>query len=239
MKDKRRHKRFRVDVMEINGKMAFAKNVKILNLSIGGVLLQADRRLNIGSEYLLRIEGKGKVLAIKGLVVWSLISECSKDSRGNMIPFYKAGMKFTDITNDKKDETICFIKDHTVDADKQVDIDSPSGLRLYVRIRIDDQAKAILNFQESYTVKKLGQSGMLIEGDNALDLEDVLPMEMTLPENTIIMFWGRVVTCLLMTDQHPKLYEVGIEFIDISENDKKILSNFLRSLEGTDKILKE
>ena len=60
MQNKRRYKRFVVDILEINTRLTFARNVKILNISVGGVSLRVDKQLNIGSDYTLRIEGKGK-----------------------------------------------------------------------------------------------------------------------------------------------------------------------------------
>ena len=50
MEERRRHKRFSVDILEISGKMVLARYVKILDISIGGVSFKADRRLHIGHE---------------------------------------------------------------------------------------------------------------------------------------------------------------------------------------------
>ncbi len=55
MKEKRRYKRFSVDSAEMDGNMVFAHAVKIINISIGGVALKADRKLNVGCEYTLKI----------------------------------------------------------------------------------------------------------------------------------------------------------------------------------------
>jgi len=38
--DKRRHKRFRLDLREINGKMILAHKVEIIDISLGGVALK-------------------------------------------------------------------------------------------------------------------------------------------------------------------------------------------------------
>jgi len=111
MQEKRQHKRYKADVTEINGTMVLAKNVKILNLSIGGVCIQIKKRPNIDRQYILRIERKGKVLTIKGSIVWALLSEISADSEGDTIPTYKAGMKFVDVSNEKINEIVNFIKE--------------------------------------------------------------------------------------------------------------------------------
>jgi len=227
----RRHKRYKVDVIEINGKMVLAKYVKILNISIGGISLQTEKRLNVGSQYTLKIEGKGKVITIKGMVVWSLLSESIGDTRGNIIPIYKAGMKFIDLSKEKSNEIAQFIEDHKLDIDKQVDLYCPDGLRLHVRIRIKNPEKAELKFHESYKVKKLSLGGMLIESEHALETESSLPMEMTLTEDKSIAFSGKVTSCLLMKKNNFEHYEIGINFLDISEKDRAILHDFLKLLD--------
>ena len=108
MKDRRRYKRFKVDLIDIDGKMVFASNVKIIDISLGGISLKADRRLNIGSEYTLTVSSKGKVFSTKCIVVWSFIKESIEDPRGNIVPIYTAGMLFKDASNKKIEETCKF-----------------------------------------------------------------------------------------------------------------------------------
>ena len=98
-----------VNLLEISGKMLLARYMKILDISASGVSLKADRRLNIGSEYSLRIEGMGKILQLKGTVIWSLLGESIETPVGAFIPVYKAGMSFMDVNEDKIDEIGKFI----------------------------------------------------------------------------------------------------------------------------------
>ena len=82
MEEKRRDKRFSVNIMEINGKMVLATYVEILDISIGGVSFKANRRLNMGSEYSLRMESGDTELTVRGIIVRATLSESLKDSRG-------------------------------------------------------------------------------------------------------------------------------------------------------------
>ncbi len=235
MQNKRQHKRYEVDVTEIHGTMLLAKNVLIINISIGGVCLQTEKRLNIGSQYILKIEGKGKVLNVKGSIVWSLISGSSADSDGNIIPIYKTGMKFIDVTDEKINEIVNFIEDHKRNVDKQVNLYSTDGSRLYVRIYIEDPEKAVLNYQESYKVKNLSVGGMLIESEHLLGIESKLPMEIILTDDISIRFLGRITYCHLVKNKDFQRYDVGVEFIEMSESDKEILEEFIRLLDTIDK----
>lgn len=235
MQDRRQHKRYEVDVMEINGTMVLAKSAKILNISIGGVCLQTEKRPNVGSQYTLRIEGKGKVLTVKDTVAWALLSESSADSGGNVVPLYKVGMKFIDVSNKKINKIVNFIVDHKRDVDKQVDLYSPGGRRLYIRICIQDPEKAALNYHGSYKVKSLSLGGMLIESEHSLEIENILPMEITLTENRCIKFLGRVASCLLIKNEDIERYDIRIEFIEMSERDRGILGEFIILLDTIDK----
>jgi hypothetical protein len=232
MQDRRRYKRYKVDVMEMRGKVVFAKSLKILDISIDGICLKTEKRLDVGGEYTLKIEGKGKPLTVKGTVAWALLSGSWVDSCGNIIPEYKAGMKFIDVSKEKVNEIVTFIEVHKRDIDKLVDLYSPSGRRLYVRISIEDPEKAVLSYQVSYKVKSISLGGMLIESEHPLDIESRFPMEIkSLTENGDIKFLGRVASCHLTKNKDIEFYDVGIEFIEMSEKDREILVELIRVID--------
>jgi len=234
-KERRNFPRFTVDVMDIHGKMLFANDVTILDISMGGVLLKADRRLNIGRDYTMKLESKGKILNIQGTVVRSMLSESRKDEKGEIVPIYTAGMHFINLSNEKMSEVRHFIREHMMDEKDMERFDENmfqmSGLRLYVRFNVAEPEKAVLHIQDSYTVKRISLSGMLIESSNYLEIEDNVPMEMTLPNDTVLVFLGRVVRCQLKPSETGETYKVGIEFIEMSEHDKELLSDFIASLD--------
>ena len=118
----RLHKRYTVDIREMTGKIILAKYVKILNISMGGIAFQTDRRLTIGGRYTLTIEGKGRDLMVQGIVAWSSLSECVKDSQDNVIPIYTAGMEFMDVANDKFNEMISIIEGPNRVSNKEADL---------------------------------------------------------------------------------------------------------------------
>ncbi|MBE0425861.1 MAG: PilZ domain-containing protein [Nitrospirae bacterium] len=233
MQERRHYQRFSVDIMDIHGKILFASDVKILNISIGGILLKADKRLNIGRSYILKLENRGKNLTIQGTVVRCTLSE-SQRVQGNIIPIYTAGMQFTNLSNEKMNEIADFIKDNFIDyQNREVfkpDMFKMSGIRLHVRFHIDDPEKATVHYFDVYKVTKISLNGMLIESEEAVKVEDKLPMEMTLSENEILRFFGRISRCQPIKDTDPSRYEIGIEFIEISEQEKTRLKTFINSL---------
>jgi c-di-GMP-binding flagellar brake protein YcgR len=240
MQERRHHKRFTVDIMDINGTIIFGGYVKILNISLGGVLLKVDRRLNIGRNYLLKLEGKGMILTVKGTVLRCILSESRRNQKGEIIPIYTTAMKFTDLSNDKIVEITNFIKEHFVDYQKQeiykpVDLLKNRGLRLYVRFIIDAPEKSALHLQDVYKVKTISNGGMLMESEHALEIDDTIPMKMTLPVNRIIKFWGRIISCRSIINSRRGQYEIGVEFIEMSKRDREVLQEFISSLEEINK----
>jgi hypothetical protein len=234
MPEKRRYKRFVVDILEINTRLTFARNVKIMNISVGGVSLRVDKQLNIGSAYTLSIEGKGKALSVKGAVVWCLLSESLKDPSGNVVPLYKAGMKFTDVGKEKSGEIADFIKAHMKDISQQVDVADMKGTRVHLRFLIEDPDRAILDVREQCRVKKIGLGGMLIESDHPIGIESKYPMEIIIAEDKSIRFTGRVASCMPVKKEDRGRYDIGIEFLDLSERNKGLLYEFIRLLENMD-----
>jgi hypothetical protein len=231
MDEKRRDKRFSVDIMEINGKMVLATYVKILDISIGGVSFKANRRLNMGGEYSLKMKSRGGELTVKGIIVRASLSESIKDNRGNVVPVYAAGMQFTDTSEEKIKEIEAFILNNIKCADKQINLHSPSGRRLYVRVFIENPEQSVLKVDETYKVKNICLGGMMIESEHALELESVVPVEMYFVEDNSLKITGKVVSCSMITDREPMHYKIGMEFIDMPEKDRDILTEFIRSLD--------
>jgi c-di-GMP-binding flagellar brake protein YcgR len=216
---KRRHKRYHVE--GIHGNMLFASEVNILNLSLGGAAIEADKRLNIGREYTLKLEHKGKTISVRGLVVWSVISRNKRTEQGESIPIYQAGLQFIDVLNEKSKELLDFLNSRKV-----VDESRVSGIRFV----IDSDQTAVLNYPFSYRVKSISLSGLLIETDHEFRQDDRFNMEIFLEENVPVSFSGRVVTCRDSEEEENRLYEVGIEFVEMSEESRASLKQYLSSL---------
>lgn len=235
MRERRRHERFIVGILEITDTMTFARDVKIHDISVGGVAVTVDKRLDLGGEYTLKIEGKGRDLSLRGVVVWSLLSESLMDAHGNVVPVYKAGLKFIDLSQGQVSEIESFIEDHKRELGRELDLTRAGGTRLHVRFKIEHPEKAILNFYENYKVKKIGLGGMLIESKHALDIDDTFPMEITLTDEKSMKFVGRIASCLPKERGKEARYDIGVEFLDISERNKSILHEFIRLLNDIDK----
>lgn len=219
--ERRLHKRYVVEGIE--GALMFATDVEILNISINGVALKANRRLEIGREYTLKLEYMNRTVSLNGMVIWSVLSELGKGQHEERVPIYKAGMKFTNVISEKMANLLDFIEENKVIPDN----------RLTIRFDVKSPERASLKGPHKYTVKKMSNTGMLIVTDMPFDVEDRFPMEIFLYDDRVIRVTGRVASCLGITEDLPKHYDIGIEFLEISQNDKAKFSEFIESLRLT------
>ncbi|MDO9288567.1 MAG: PilZ domain-containing protein, partial [Thermodesulfovibrionales bacterium] len=60
--------------------------------------------------------------------------------------------------------------------------------------------------------------------------EDRFPMEIALNDGSVIRFVGRVASCIEIADKHPIHYDIGVEFKDMSDEDKQKIEEFIRSI---------
>jgi c-di-GMP-binding flagellar brake protein YcgR len=227
MKDNRRHKRFTLDVMEVNGAMISATDVKIIDISLGGVSIKADRRLNIGTEYPLKLGDKNKVMSLKGTVIWSSLVGTRKTGSGERIPIYQAGMKFTGLTEKETPELMNIIERNKMDGPL------PSkGRRTNVRFQIKARGKAVLHFPENFRVRQISLGGMLIDSDCGMETGSKMPMELFPPGGGSICFDGRVVFCRALSRDNPNIYAAGIEFLNLNEGHQEVLADFIAYCEA-------
>jgi c-di-GMP-binding flagellar brake protein YcgR len=231
VKENRRHPRFSVDFLNIHGKILFSNDVKVLNISAGGIAFVTEKQLNTGGVYVLRLENKGRILHLRGKIVWST-QQAGTAKEGEVPQAFTVGMKFQNISDTRTREIEKFIRDNYLDY-QPVGAGAPlrDGIRIHVRFTIHDPERATVRCVENYTVKRLSKCGMLIESDFGLPAEEMVPMEMTLSKNHAIALWGRIVTCRPAEIMTPPRYEIGIEFMDMSETDMSTLDKFVSSLD--------
>lgn len=217
--EQRRAPRFVVE--GIHGTMTSASQVEVLNMSITGAAIRLDRNLRVGGEYSLRLELSDTVLAVKGVVVWSVLSEIQKGREDETKPFYSAGMKFKDILSQRLMELLEFIDQHKIVQENRL-----GGLRFH----IDAPGKALLDVPQSYRVKVISLSGLLIETEQPLELRQVYPMDVSLEEGGTLLFSGRIAYCSPVVDPAHKRHEIGVAFVEMGAPDRARLAKFIESL---------
>jgi Tfp pilus assembly protein PilZ len=219
--NKRREPRFVVEGLQ--GKMTFASEVSILNMSLSGVAIRTDRRLNIGTEYQLRLENGTDSLNVRGTVVWCSLESRRKDTRGEDILIYSAGLRFTNVMTEALQNLMTFLEHHKRHADQRT-----GG----VRFEIDATGRALLDVPQPFRVKVLSLTGMLVQSVTRLDLETVIPMELLLDEGSPLIFDGRVAYCTEVDLDDGTVFEIGIEFAQMPDSDSSRIDTYIERLKA-------
>jgi len=225
----RRHRRFAVDLMHIEGKAVFTCAAAVENLSVSGVSLLTDRVLVKGSSYALNITDDGMDFTLQGTVKWCAEHNPAVRPPGQAHLKYAAGLQFADLDQETVTSLTRFIEKHIIDKHAPVKIHGVSGIRCNIRFDLDHQETAMLDVPETYGVRKLSLGGMLIDSARDLAPDTRLHMEITLPGNARIDFVGRVASCAPSAER-PGHFEIGIEFKNMPEQDKLQLKEFIRRL---------
>jgi Tfp pilus assembly protein PilZ len=221
MQERRQHKRYNLDLIEINGKMSLTNKVEVLDISLGGVALKADRRLNIGKEYLIKLQEKGKTLEVKGIVVRSELSGMEDIGHGERASIYTAGLVFKDGFMDKISD---FLK--PIERTKKKDSQAAADRRLNVRFLITTPLEEILSYPLQFKVTSISLGGMCIQTQQSVEINSTIPMELSLNANKAITFIGRAVSCS-MEKEGRAAYDIGVEFTNLTDNDKILLQTFI------------
>ena len=208
--------------MEVQCRMFFATEVNILNMSLGGVALSLNKRLNMGEKYTLKIDSEGKTISLEGVVVWERMTGVTKEVKGKKFPIYEVGIKFDEVLTGKGADLLNFISGNIFDKAIKTRV---QGLRVKI---IQPEKSVILDDRDIYSVKMIGLGGMLIESKEELLIEDRFQMEMIFSEDIKpIKFVGRTAYCVEIPGKSPQRYDTGIEFIEMNEADRARLKEFI------------
>lgn len=220
--DKRRHKRYNLELVEVNGRMSLADKVEIIDVSLGGVALRIDRRLNPGREYLLKLGDKAKSFDLKCIVVRSELSGFEEKANGERAMIYTAGMRFKE---NFSSQIADFFK--SIELVKKETVPSESDRRIDIRFQIHMPGEKILNYPAQFTVKDVSLSGIRILTDVSLAMQSVIPMRLALQDDNFVHFNGRVASIRMFEERGETRYDVGMELSDLSEEGAALLKSFI------------
>jgi c-di-GMP-binding flagellar brake protein YcgR len=231
MAEQRRYKRYRVDLHEINGKLSLVEKVEILDISQGGVSLKADRRLNFGKEVTLKLGDRLETIDVKGTVVRSEVSGMKPGPGGENILVYSVALMF----KQGQEETVAeFIR--SLEQIRKEQPQKTPERRLTVRFSLATPETGELLFPAQFKVKVISLGGMLIAVDQALKINSTVPLSLSLNAHGAIHFTGRVASCTVADEKKPSTYEIGLEFIALTDADRALLKTFVDYLEASQNI---
>ncbi len=217
--ENRKNKRYVVEGLQ--GNLIYSSDLEILNISIDGAAIETTRRLELNREYTFKMQYNNTQLILRGRVVWAVL--VSKKGRAeSFLPRYRAGIQFADTLSEKQQILRRFIEENRLRA-----MESRIG---GLRCKISNTGAMKINLPRKYQVRKISMSGMLVETDYPLDINAHFDIELLL-KDTMVSILVKVVNCTQRSSLKTSPYDIGMEFITMSENDKDILQKLLPAFE--------
>ena len=224
MKDNRTHKRVSSKGQDIQCTVQFTTEVKLLNISSSGASIRLNKQLNMGNEYSINIKRGETPFSVRGTVIWEKLTASEKNELGDLVPVYKAGLKFSNILTEKGNELIEFISKNLVPSELSSRL---QGIRVDISGAPND---SLINNHQHFSVLKLSLGGLLLETDSRMKPGDSCWMELNVPEmKKPLKFMGKVVTSTEIPGEKPVMHKTGMEIVKISDEDRSMLKDIIAS----------
>jgi Tfp pilus assembly protein PilZ len=228
MRHVRKHKRFTLDVIDLDSKISLVGKVKIIDISLGGVALKADRKLNIGKECLIMLGYEGRPVNVKGVVVRSELSGIEERAEGERVTIYSMGILFNDASAGKVKDFLDSIHNHR----KKPVPEQPDWFSRCFQFRITTPDEKVLHLPAQFRVKEISISGVIIQTEHHLKIDNMVLLELSLNEHDAISFMGKVVSCRKRHDKAHADYDIGVQFLELTDRDRTSLMRFIDCVEG-------
>jgi len=236
MRNKRKDKRFKLDIIDLASKMSSIGKVEIIDISLGGVAIKADRKLNIGKECLMTLGCGGKHINIKGIVVRSELSGIEERDDGEKANIYSAGILF-------KNESAGKVKDflESIENNKKIEVAEQSGwFDRDILFSITTPSEKVLHLSTHFGVKEISQNGVIIQTDHQLKLDSMVLVELSLDSCDPVGFMGKIVSCRATQGHHVhSSYDIGVEFSEMTDLDRSLLISFIDYVKAHKHIMKK
>ena len=231
MRNMRKHKRFKLDLLDLSSKMSLVGKVELIDISLGGVAIKADRKLNIGKECLMMLGCQGKHIKVKGIVVRSELSGIEEKTDGETITIYSVGIFF-------KDESARTVKDFldSIENNKKTQVpEQADWLYRDIRFCITTSNDKVLNLPAQFGLKEISQSGVIIETAHQMNIDSMVLLELSVDSCDPVRFMGIVVSCRMPQGQVRANYDIGVAFSELTDRDRSLLIRFIDCVKGCEK----
>ncbi|MFZ5906180.1 MAG: PilZ domain-containing protein [Nitrospirota bacterium] len=217
MNTRENRKNTRYAVKGLKGNLMYTSDLEVLNISIDGAAVETGRRLELNREYSFRMQDNNLDVTLRGRVVWAVLV-CGKGGTAGFLPRYRAGIQFTDTVNEKQKVLRRFIEEHRL---------KTAGSRTGgIRFKITNTEALQVEMPRRYEVRKISMSGMLVETAYPLEINSHFDIELFVADTTVNIL-VRVANCIRRDSLENSPYEIGMEFVSMSEYDMDILKKFL------------
>lgn len=167
--EKRRFRRY--DVTGVEGTLILNLDVRVIDLSLTGMSVEAATALKPGAAYTVRLRREGEPLRFPATVRWCRLVRTEPNARGEVTAFYRAGLDFRDSLDEKARWILDFIERHIV-----LELDARRRVAGRFTVLASDDEVAVAHTGQ-FVTRKLSVSGMLVETRTRCELGALLDVE--------------------------------------------------------------
>lgn len=228
MTNNRKHERLSSSGLNIHCKVHFATEIDLLNISNSGALVSLVKPLHIGQRYTLHVRHEKSEISLTGVVVWERLVGSKTNEEGEIVPLYKAGIKFDSILTKKGSELISFIESSFLPKEFRARL---SG----IRVEVSDSESTISEDHKKIDVLKISSSGFLLETSTKMETGSKYKMEINLQgEKEPIKFLGKVSSARQIPGRDPSAFEAGVEIEEMTDGHRARLEELISSFREPD-----
>lgn len=213
---RRRHRRH--EVVGIGGRLVVPMEVRVVNLGLGGMALETNDYLRFGRRYSVNLDHGGRRVSLEATVAWCKLRCTEKKPSGEVVPVYRAGLRFQVLSGERLHELWEIIRSHAL-----VEVEDS----VFGRFTPDPPQRVELDSDYRFSVRKLSLSGMLIETDFVPELESRLPVEIMLPDNPWATLARVASVPYLGRRSTGELTQIGVEFCELDADRRAALESYI------------
>jgi hypothetical protein len=106
-REKRQHRRFSMSAGKLVGRLGAVHTADVIDISVGGAALKADRRFAVGSEFGVKIEAPEGDMHVQGVIIRSHMLGVWRNLRGEQVPIYASAVKFREGSEERIADFLC------------------------------------------------------------------------------------------------------------------------------------
>jgi hypothetical protein len=215
----RRGHRFPVE--NVQGKLHFNTEARVLNVSLTGVALESGLPVRVGRSYSISLRHDDEqMIVLSGRVAWCHLKGTRKGAAGEATPVYAAGLAFDDTLTEKASQLVRFLERAAI---------ITVGQRVTGRFKVAGAQLISLATSHEFEVKNLSARGMLIETDLSPEAGAVFDIEVALPAYTL-QTRAKVAGVRETRLADKRVFaEVEMEFVGLDDAERNRLSGFIAS----------
>lgn len=217
----------RYEVQNVEGTFLYNLQADVLNLSVGGMAVEARKRLEVGRPYIFTVRKQNDTIRLPGRVAWCVLCRTERISDIEVVPIYHAGIHFEEVLTERASQLVRLIEESAL-----LDVKR----RVFGRFKPGSGTSVTIDSEVEFAVQKLSLGGMLIETSLRPEINDVYPMEVSLKERRINV-QGRI--AYVGPPGRPAMEDLpavhlGVEFMEVEPSSRSALEKFISEIVETD-----